>query len=932
MKGYLSVVLHAHLPFVRHVESDRLLEERWLFEALTETYIPLLKVFEGLQQDDVNFRVTMTLTPTLLAMFEDSLLQTRYLKHMNQLVSLSERELERTANQLEFHAVAEHYHDRFQSVRDFFLRCDGDLIPSFRNLQESGYIEILTSAATHAFLPYLQTREAVQAQIRTAVRDYERHLHRRPRGIWLPECGYYPGVDEILSECGLSHFFVGTDAFSQAAPCPSRGNLAPILTESGVAAFARDEASSKQVWSSVEGYPGDYDYREYYRDIGYDLDESQIRPFLHSSGVRHNTGIKYYRITGGTEQKEPYNVEWAREKAAAHAGHFLDERILQIEMAAAEMDCLPIVVAPYDAELFGHWWYEGPQWLDFLFRKLHYDQNVIQSITPSEYLHQCKELQVCRLGMSTWGAGGFGEVWLNCTNDWIYPALHECEGRMKRLADEYAAPSAAEERALNQATRELMLAQSSDFAFIMDHQTMTDYAVKRTKYHINRFLTLHDALVAGLASEAMTHAMTELNGLFPNVDYRDYQADLKYVRWTDGRPHRLTVLMLAWEFPPVTVGGLSRHVYDLSRYLVQIGWNVHVLTTRMSDSPHDELVDGVHVHRVDVLQPDGGEFVHWAFKFNLAMLDRSKSLLEDMDIDVVHAHDWMVCYAAKTLKRSYQLPLIATIHATEHGRNHGIHSPMQHYIHHLEWELTYESARVILCSTYMKREVEDIFTLPSDKLHVIPNGVDSKKLRPVGNHSVDKAQFVSHGESIVLYVGRLVREKGVQVLVEASSLILASCPNTRFVVLGAGPYENTLKSLAQAFQVDHYFDFCGFVSDDVRNSYLQIADVAVFPSLYEPFGIVALEAMAAEIPVVVSDVGGLADVVSHGRNGRKAYPGDVKSLALQVITALIDVDESKRMTMIAKSEMDRFDWMIIARETESVYEQAARIRGYNMQL
>lgn len=920
MKGYLSVVLHAHLPYVRHLEQDTFLEERWLFEAITETYIPLLQVFQGLEQDGVNFRVSMTLTPTLLAMFEDGLLQARYVRHIRQLTTLAERELERTANDAQLHAVAVHYYERFQAVHDFFIRYDGNLITPFRDLQNAGYLEIITCSATHAFLPYIRTKEAVQAQIRTAVADYERHFERSPKGIWLPECGYFPGVDEILSDCGLSYFFVGSDALSQASPCPNRGSLAPVLTESGVAAFARDDASSKQVWSSNEGYPGDYDYREYYRDIGYDLDEDYIRPFLHASGIRHNTGMKYYRITGDTEHKEPYNVEQAREKAAMHAGHFFDARIRQIELAADQLDCSPIVVAPYDAELFGHWWYEGPQWLDFLFRKLHFDQQIIQPVTPTEYLDQCGELQVCRLGMSSWGAGGFGEVWLNDTNDWIYPVLHDCESRMKQLADEYSAPSAAEERTLNQAARELMLAESSDFAFIMDHQTMTDYAVKRTKYHINRFSALCDALADGLASESMTHAMTDLNPLFPNMNYRDYQTNGEYVVSSESGSHRKTVLMLAWEFPPVTVGGLSRHVYDLSRYLNQIGWDVHVLTTRMSDCAYDEIVEGVHVHRVDVLQPDGGEFVHWAFSFNLAMLDRATMLLKDIKVDVIHAHDWMVCYAAKTLKRNLDVPLIATIHATEHGRNQGIHSPMQQYIHHLEWTLTYESTRVILCSTYMKREVEAIFTLPSDKLNVIPNGVDPAKLRPSNNQTVDKATFASSGESIVLYIGRLVREKGVQVLIEAASAILASCPHTRFAILGAGPHQDTLKHLAEKFHVVQHFDFCGFVSDDVRNGYLQVADVAVFPSLYEPFGIVALEAMAAGIPVVVSDVGGLADVVSHAQNGRKAYPGDVESLALQVKAALTEVDESRRMAAVAKSEIGRFDWLRIAKQTESVYQ------------
>lgn len=926
MKGYVSVVLHAHLPYVRHVESDRVMEERWLFEAITETYIPLLQVFSGLERDGADFHVAMTLTPTLLAMLEDSLLQQRYLKHIGQLVELAERELIRTANTPDFHTIALHYHEQFQSVRDFFVDCKGDLISHFRALQDLGHLEVITCSATHAFLPYIRTREAIRAQIQTAVTDYQRHFGRRPRGIWLPECGYTPGVDEILDECGLSYFFVGSDAFSQTLPCAIRGSLAPVLTECGVAAFPRDDSSSKQVWSSVEGYPGDYDYREYYRDIGYDLDEGEVRQFLHPSGIRHDTGIKYYRITGKDEPKQPYTPSRAREKAAQHAGHFLASRIAQVEAAAAQLDCPPIVVAPYDAELLGHWWYEGPQWLDFFFRKLHFDQDVIESITPSAYLDRCTSLQICDLGMSSWGAGGFGEVWLNGTNDWVYPALHACETHMTALAGAFSDPTALEEQALNQAARELMLAQSSDFAFIMDHQTVTEYAVKRTKVHINRFMTLYNALQTGTIDAKQLDDLTIIDPLFPLIDYRHYRTNAEAAMTVHhASVHRPTVLMLAWEFPPVTVGGLSRHVYDLSRYLTRVGWDVHVLTVRSGDSLHDETVEGVQVHRVDVLSPDGGQFKHWAFQFNLAMLKRSTALFKDVEVDVVHAHDWMVCYAAKTLKDEYNLPLVATIHATEYGRNRGIHSPLQHYVNHLEWELTYEAAKVVLCSTYMKDEVERIFALPTDKLCVIANGVDPSKLQPakVSPHSRSEVP----DRPVVLYIGRLVREKGVQVLVEAAPEILSSCHAARFVILGAGPYQQELKDFVAQCGVSDHFEFRGFVSDEERNQLLQEASAAVFPSLYEPFGIVALEAMAAGAPVVVADVGGLADVVMHGENGRKAYVGDAHSLAVQVCAAILQPQESARMAEVAKSQLDRYDWLSIAKETVHVYEDALRACG-----
>lgn len=921
VKGSLALVLHAHLPFVRHPESEHYLEERWLFEAITETYIPLLRTFQGLVRDGVLFRVTMTLTPTLLAMLDDALLQQRYLKHIQGLVKLAEQEVVRTAGDSDFAPLARHYLEQFRDTKEFFLQYEGNLIHPFRALQDAGYVEIVTCAATHAFLPFVRSEEAVRAQIATAVNDYQRHFGRPAKGIWLPECGFAPGLDRILREHNLSYFFTGTQAFESAVPRPVFGTTAPIFTPEGVVAFAQDESSSRQVWSSKDGYPGDYDYREYYRDIGYDLDIDLVRDYIHPSGIRHNTGLKYYRITGETGDKAPYHPEMARQKAADHARHFLAERRQQMQACALEFGRTPIVVAPYDAELFGHWWYEGPQWIDFLFRIMHFDQTEIASVTPSDYLQDCGDLQVCDLSMSSWGSGGFGEVWLNDQNDWIYPALHDCETKMVRLADHFRQATPWQTRALNQAARELMLGQSSDYAFIMDHQTMVDYAVKQTKIHVNRFLQLHDMLIHDECDEEMLTALEAIDNLFPSVDYRNYVSHAVNAadrpRESAGRP---SVLMLSWEFPPMTVGGLSRHVYDLSRYIVQAGWDVHVFTTRVGDALPEEFVEGVHVHRVDVLQPDGHAFEHWAMQLNLALLEACERQRENLNVRLIHAHDWIVCYAAKTLKERLGLPLVSTIHATEYGRNQGIHSPLQQYIHHLEWELTYESAQVILCSTYMQREVESIFSLPSDKLHVIANGVDPALLQVSQGAKWTQTDIRSHSGPIVLYVGRLVREKGVHILMDAIPSILSACPNATFVILGTGSASADLQLKARVDGLTAHVEFRGFVSDEERNNWLQVADVAVFPSLYEPFGIVALEAMAAGAPVVVSDVGGLGDVVKHGHNGRKAYVGDASSLATQLIEAISDQPKSRAMADVATAELRQFDWREIAKETIRVYD------------
>jgi 1,4-alpha-glucan branching enzyme len=523
-KGYLALVLHAHLPYVRHPEYTDSFEEDWLYEAITETYIPLLNVFESLVRDGIDFRLTLSLSPPLMEMLADPFLQDRYIQHLEKLIELADKEVARTQGQKEFNKLALMYQMRFRKSRQRFVEgCGRNLIRAFGAYQDMGKIEITTCAATHGFLPLMEiNREAVRAQIRIGARIYEKHLGRRPRGIWLPECGYNPGDDEFLRDEKIRFFFVDTHAILYASPKPRYAVYAPVYCPSGVAAFGRDLESSKQVWSAKEGYPGDYDYREFYRDVGYDLDMDYIRPYIHESGQRINTGIKYYRITGPGNHKEPYVPEWALEKAASHAGNFLFNREKQVDYLYDVLGREPIIVAPYDAELFGHWWYEGPAWINMLSRKIHCDQKKIRMITPSEYLDMFPQNQVATPSLSSWGYKGYAEVWLNGSNDWIYRHLHKAASRMTELADRFQSAEGLKRLALNQAARELLLAQSSDWAFIMKTGTMTEYARKRTRDHILRFNRLYENLMGDSVDEGWLRDIEGKDNYYREIDYRDY--------------------------------------------------------------------------------------------------------------------------------------------------------------------------------------------------------------------------------------------------------------------------------------------------------------------------------------------------------------------------------------------------------------------------
>ena len=423
-KGYWMLVLHAHLPFVRHPEYKDSFEERWLYEAIIETYIPLLQMFERLERDRVHFRLTMSLTPPLVNMLNDVLLRDRFQLHLEKLIELTEKELIRTEKEPEFHNTAIIYNELLKKFHKIYLEdYKRDLVGAFKNFQDKGNLEIMTCGATHGFFPLIGIhRECVKAQIEVAVNNHKISIGKPPGGIWLPECGYNPGDDEILKHYGINFFFVDSHGLFFSNPIPRYGTYAPVYTPCGVAVFARDMESSRQVWSSKGGYPGDVDYREFYRDTGYDLPEEYIKPYIHESGIRINTGIKYYRVTGDTvelSEKKPYNYHKALEKARIHGEHFVKTRIEQIEYWQDNLKILPLVVSPYDAELYGHWWFEGPHFLEQVFRAMQ-NQGKILPVTAVEYLEKHPTHQVAVPSTSSWGHKGYNEYWLNETNDWIY--------------------------------------------------------------------------------------------------------------------------------------------------------------------------------------------------------------------------------------------------------------------------------------------------------------------------------------------------------------------------------------------------------------------------------------------------------------------------------------------------------------------------------
>jgi len=522
--GSLALLLHAHLPFVRHPEHEEFLEEDWLYEAVVETYIPLLKKFRQLAVEGVPFRLTLTLTPSVCAMLRDPLLQSRTERYIARGLELARMEIERTAGDEATQALAQFYLGRLQEAQDFYTREIGrDIVGAFAQLQADGILEIITCAATHGFLPLMESfPEAMRAQVLIG-RDYHRECFGvDPQGIWLPECGYVPGIDKVLQEANIRWFIVDAHGLMYGQPRPRFAIFSPYYTPAGPAVFARDRDSSRQVWSAKEGYPGDPAYRDFYRDIGKDLPEEYLDRVYPQANHRRFTGLKYHRITGH-EPKDLYRRDWAMGAVDSHAHHFVQSRVDQVKELAGMLPLDPIIVSPFDAELFGHWWFEGPEFLDLVIRKAVYDQQTFELTTPGRYLQNHPTLQMVAPSPSSWGNKGYWEVWLDRCNSWIYPHLHAAARRMTEMARKHLnTKSKRTERVLSQMTRELLLAQSSDWAFLMKTGTAKEYAEKRTKDHILRFTKLYEGLLSDNVDESILKACEDRDNIFPSVNWRYY--------------------------------------------------------------------------------------------------------------------------------------------------------------------------------------------------------------------------------------------------------------------------------------------------------------------------------------------------------------------------------------------------------------------------
>ncbi|RAL20353.1 DUF1957 domain-containing protein [Lujinxingia litoralis] len=526
MKTYLSVVLHAHLPFIRHPEDVYHLEEMWFYEAMHETYLPLLMALDRLEQDQVPGTLTLSLSAPLLAMMADGLLAERFVAQLERMIALARADREtRGAEEPRLAVLADFYEARFDEMRTYYLdELQQDVLARFAHHARRGRLELMTCVGTHPILPFLESDAGRRAQIRAGLQEFESHFGFKPRGVWIAECAFAPGVDRLLADEGIGFACLEDVGILTADAPPVYGTYASLVSPAGVAFFGRDQLASAQVWSASEGYPGDYDYREFYRDLGYDLPLDVVLPYIHPDGIRHHTGLKYHRVTGevGLGEKEYYRPDVARNRALDHARHFVHARRDQGNELFDKLGERPAhLTCSYDAELFGHWWFEGPLFLEAVFREAaHHDDLVLSS--PASYLSEEPVQQQATPGTSTWGEDSYFGVWLDPSNAWIYRHLRNAEHRvveLSRAALHGGLPSdPLTSRALAQLGRQLLLAQASDWAFIMKTGTTVEYAQRRQSGHLRHIEELAAMLEQGTLVEAELAVLEDRYPIFKDLD------------------------------------------------------------------------------------------------------------------------------------------------------------------------------------------------------------------------------------------------------------------------------------------------------------------------------------------------------------------------------------------------------------------------------
>ncbi|MGH4037472.1 MAG: glycoside hydrolase family 57 protein [Sphaerochaeta sp.] len=518
----VNFILHAHMPFVRHPEYKRFLEEDWLFESINESYLPLLRMFKSLKKKNIKFKLSMCFSPTLISMLVDPVLQQRYVDYLELHKKLGLKEVARcTKDQPECLDMAKRYLNLIETnLKEYENVYKRNILTGFKELHEFGYIELLASAATNAFLPaYSEYPVAINAQIIVGIQTFIKEFGCRPDGFWLPELGYYPGIEKILAKHGISYVPTSSQSVLFSEDRCDTGVYKPVKTSNGITLFPRDFQITNLVWSE-EGYPASKEYREFYRDIGYDLNLDYIRPYIHEPDVRVFTGFKYWAITNKGPEKDYFDREKAMNLAKEHAKNFIfniGSKGRQVRPNLGSDD--PMFTLCFDTELFGHWWYEGIEWLEQFILSSTEELSPVTLTTPNDFLKDKCDFQVIKPALSSWSTGGFAQIWIDGSNNWIYRHTHKTVERMVELSDRYPRQESLKKRFLNQAAREVLLSMAGDWPYLLYNQSNAEFAKNQLESHIENFNVVYTNMCKNAVNTEWLVKAEARDTIFPFIDY-----------------------------------------------------------------------------------------------------------------------------------------------------------------------------------------------------------------------------------------------------------------------------------------------------------------------------------------------------------------------------------------------------------------------------
>jgi 1,4-alpha-glucan branching enzyme len=520
----ISLVFEAHLPFVREpFREDDLSqagEEGRFFEYITETFLPLIEVMDRLENDHVPFQLALVISPILCHLLNDENLQKKYLFYIDKQIEFGKQELERTSGNSELNKLATLYYDKIVDRRIAFTeRYEKNLLKAFDFYRRRGKLEIIASCATHSFLPFISHNcESIQAQMEIPVSIYRRHFGSCPQGFWLPALGWTSAIEPYLRAYNFSYTIIDAHGLLLGSPLPRKGTFYPVKTNNGIFILGRDHYAFQE----IEKMSNDELYRNNDRDVGYEMSADIVNQFLSADGERHRTGFKYW--THSENEDKIYDSQAASVRVVEHARLFLEKTIARLEEASKYMEEAPLCLYAHNADNFGRFWYEGPQFIEALFRMAtHYRD--FQFITPSDYIFRqnLSSIQTTAPEFSSCGVNGYAETWLDVSNDWIYRHLERSMERMTELAERFPDDTGLKERALNQAAREILLAQSSDWSSLLYRQESTEYARSQAENALRNFTTIYEALGSNYISTEWLTSLERRHNLFPNINYRVFR-------------------------------------------------------------------------------------------------------------------------------------------------------------------------------------------------------------------------------------------------------------------------------------------------------------------------------------------------------------------------------------------------------------------------